>query len=99
MSRKVIISNRSVYHKLAKVEVEIPNDVKTEDVQQWIFDNPQLWDDDLEDTITYANHEFGLGLVNGMEDAGADSETRYDVLEKDVKDIEVEYTQVYGGHL
>jgi len=42
MSRKVIISNRSVYHKIAKVEVEIPNDVK---------------------------------------------------------DIEVEYTQVYGGHL
>ncbi len=34
---KVKIINRSVYHKYAEVEVEVPNDV--EDIQEWLIEN------------------------------------------------------------
>ena len=37
---KVKIMQRSVYHKYAEIEVEVPKDV---DVQEWLMDNEVNW--------------------------------------------------------
>ena len=38
---KVIISNRSVYHKYAEVEIEVPDGLECDDIQKWLVDNEQ----------------------------------------------------------
>ena len=35
---KVIIQQRSVYHKYAEVEVEIPNSIKEEDISEYLIE-------------------------------------------------------------
>lgn len=99
--RKVVVSNRSVYHKYAEVEVEVPNNVAEENIEQWLYDNSEQYDSQLDQKISEAEYVFGTGLYDfaGMEDAESDSETRYDVMNKIIDNIEVSYTQVYGGHL
>lgn len=98
MNRKVLVSNRSVYHKYAEVKVEVPSDVKEENIEQWLWDNPEKWEIDLDQKLSESEYEYGFGLDGGMSEIEAESETRYEVL-KSVNDIEVEFQQVYGGHL
>lgn len=85
---KVKIQNRSVYHKFAEVEVEIPNDV--EDIQEWLIENEQTYIYEMDASINEAKYVFGTGLYDfkGMEDAESDSEWRYECEEKKI-----------GGHL
>ena len=101
MNRKVVVSNRSVYHKYAEVEVEVPNNIAVEDIEQWLYENSEEYDSLLDQKLSESKYIFGTGLYNfvGMEDAESDSETRYDVMNKIINNIEVNYTQVYGGHL
>ena len=98
MSRTIVVSNRSVYHKYAQVTVEVPNDVKEENIEQWLWDNPEKWENNLDQKLEATEYEFGFGLDGGMNEIESESETRYDVF-KSVNDIEVEFEQVYGGHL
>ena len=37
--RIVWITQRVVYHKVGEICVDIPNDVKTEDVGEWLMNN------------------------------------------------------------
>ena len=75
---KVRIQNRSVYHKFAEVEVEIPNDV--EDVQQYLVCNEELYTEKIDKAMSEAEYVHGTGLYDfdGMDDAESDSEWRYD---------------------
>ena len=96
MGRKVVISNRSVYHKYAEVTIEIPNDIKDDDISQWLYDNELEYTDALDEKLSKAEYEFGLGvdLVGGMDEVESESETRYDVVDPEVKG---RFT--FGGHL
>ena len=38
---KVKIMQRSVYHKYAEVEIEVPNDIKDKDVLEYLQENEE----------------------------------------------------------
>ena len=73
---KVKIIQRSVYHKIEEIEVEIPDDC--EDVQNYLVCNEDLWVDELDKKMDKAEYEWGFGLGDGMEDDGEESEMRYE---------------------
>mgnify|MGYP003655333963 CR=1 FL=1 len=69
--RKVTITERRVYHKVAKIEVEIPKDIPSSDVNEWLLENNEKWEEDLDDKFNYGYY---------MNEPQSDSETRYDVI-------------------
>ena len=87
---KVKIMQRSVYHKYAEVEVEVPDTIKEEDVQEYLIDNEDLYFEEIDEKISKAEYEFGFGLDNdaGLDEKDNESEWRFDIVGKQ-----------YGGHL
>lgn len=83
---KVKIMQRSVYHKYAEIEIEIPNDV--EDVQQYLVYNENLYVDKIDEEMSESEYEYGSGVndYTGMNEPESESEWRY------------EYEGI-GGHL
>jgi hypothetical protein len=59
---KVKVIYRQVYHKIAEVEIEIPNDVDEFDVQDYINDHEELWVKDIDKKNSEASYEYGFGL-------------------------------------
>ena len=80
---------RSVYHKYAEIEIEVPNDIKDDDMQSWLLENEYLYTGKIDDKIHEAEYEFGFGLDNdaGLDEKDNESEWRF------------EYGDRYGGHL
>jgi|TARA_R110000765_G_scaffold40648_1_gene87270 hypothetical protein len=91
MEREVIVSNRSVYHKYTQIKVKVPNHVKDADVNTWLQDNEDKWQEDMDKKVDKTECEFGFGLDSGMNEPESESEWRYDVL------ICKEHSS--GGHL
>jgi len=87
---KVKIMQRSVYHKYTEVEIEVPNDIKDEDMMDWINNNEQLWADQMDTKFEESEYEFGSGVYDydGMNESHSDSEWRFEIVGKN-----------YGGHL
>lgn len=90
---------RSVYHKYAEVEIEVPNDWNNKDgidgyyydhLNDYLFDNEGLYADGIDEKISKAEYEFGFGLDNngGLDEKDNESEWRYEVV-----------GEQYGGHL
>ena len=57
---KVKIRQRSVYHKISEIEVEVPKDV--DDVQNWLLCNEDKWNDDMQIALDNATIDFGNGM-------------------------------------
>ena len=87
---KVKIMQRSVYHKYAEVEVEVPDTIKEADVKEYLIDNEDLYTEKIDEGIDRAEYEFGFGLDNdlGLDEKDSESEWRFEVVGKQ-----------YGGHL
>ena len=85
---KVKVIYRQVYHKIAEVEMEIPNDVDEFDVQDYINDCTHLWIKDIDKKNLEASYEYGFGLGDGMDEKDQDEEWRYEIVGKKI-----------GGHL
>jgi hypothetical protein len=100
MKKTIIISNRSVYHKYAEVEIILPTDIKEEEIADWLFENSTLWEDKLDDKLSESEIDFGFGLdydaqknrQGFMDDSESESETRYDLYESHP-------LKITGGHL
>ncbi len=88
---KVIISNRSVYHKYAEVEIEVPDGLECDDIQKWLVDNEQTYISKMNNAINETNCKFGFGLSEGMNEKDNCSEWRF-AIKEDGK-------LTYGGHL
>ena len=88
--KKVIVRTRAVYHKVAEIVVNVPDEVENENVRDWLWDNEHFFIDELDDKLSDAPYDFGRGLEDGFDDDSADSETRYDIFNSD-DDI------VFGG--
>ena len=88
--RKVIISQRSVYYKYAEVEVEIPEGVECNSIQEHLIENEHLYQDEIDKAIDKSEYEFGFGIDEhgGMNEQDSESEWRFDVVGEN-----------YGGHL
>ncbi len=87
---KVIISNRSVYYKYAEVEIEIPEGVECNNIQEHLIENEHLYQDEIDKAIGKSEYEFGFGLdeCSSMNEQDSESEWRFDVV-----------GEKYGGHL
>jgi len=85
---KVKVINRSVYHKFAEVEIEIPNDVG--DIQEWLIDNEHTYIYEMDKSINESKYQFGSGVddYDGMNEPLSESEWRYECDELNI-----------GGHL
>ena len=85
---KVKIMQRSVYHKYAEVEIDIP-DMECNDIHEYLLENENLYIDKIDEAISEANFEYGNGVndYTGMDEPLAESEWRF------------EYGNKYGGHL
>tara|TARA_B100001063_G_scaffold46908_1_gene40689 strand:+ start:5972 stop:6430 length:459 start_codon:yes stop_codon:yes gene_type:complete len=90
--RSVTITERRVYHKVAKITIELPKDLPLEDTMEWLEDNTGKWEQSLDNKFKDATLEYGIGLDNPsckhMNKSESDSETRYDVNNEN-----------YGGHV
>ena len=80
---------RSVYHKYAEVEVEVPDGMECNDIHEWLLNNENLYIDKIDKAISEAEYEYGSGVddYRGMNEPESDSEWRF------------EYGDKYGGHL
>tara|TARA_R100000808_G_scaffold10659_1_gene28153 strand:- start:4413 stop:4808 length:396 start_codon:yes stop_codon:yes gene_type:complete len=87
--RSVTITERRVYHKVAKITIEIPKDIPLEDTDEWLWGN-DAWEQALDNEFNHAELEYGTGVeeVPNMNEPEANRETRYDVNNEN-----------YGGHL
>ena len=92
---KVKIMQRSVYHKYAEIEVEVPNEIEgyimqKKDIWGYLSENEDLFIDEIDKKISKAEYEFGFGLDNdgGLNEKDNESEWRFDIVGKQ-----------YGGHL
>jgi hypothetical protein len=86
--RVVRISSRTIYHKFCEIEIEIPKDLKEDEVADWLFENENKWTDDLSQANGEAILNFGFGLGDGMDDKDEEHEMRYDIVGEN-----------YGGHI
>lgn len=90
--RSVTITERRVYHKVAKITIELPKDLPVGDTEDWLDENKSKWEQSLDNKFKDATLEYGLGLDNpscdGMNESMADRETRYDVNNEN-----------FGGHV
>mgnify|MGYP003650224564 FL=1 len=91
---KVIIQNRSVYHKYAEVEVSIDKDDyedykinnKYGNIQDYLLEKEHLYSDEIDEAISKAEYNFGNGVNehDGMVEKESDSEWRYECKELQV---------------
>ena len=79
---KVKIIQRAVYHKIAGVQIEIPNDIDEFDVQDYINDHEELWVDDIDKKLSEENYEYGFGVGDGMAEQEQESEWGYPIVIK-----------------
>ena len=88
--RSVTITERRVYHKIAKITIELPKDLPLKDTEEWLNNNEGKWEQDLDNRFNDAELKWGHGIDkhDGMENFENNSETRYDVN-----------GEKYGGHI
>ncbi len=91
---KVKIINRSVYHKYAEVFIEVPDNIKKEELLDYLNENSQMYEYEMDSAINEADYEYGSGIgeYRGM-DEDVDSEWRFEYEGDEEGDGYV------GGHL
>ena len=96
---KVKILQRSVYYKTAEVEIDIDMNLydnwrldngKYADIGDYLIENEDLWSDKIDEAMSDAPLEFGLGMDDGANwtDQDQSCEYRYECDELKI-----------GGHL
>tara|TARA_R100000951_G_C2518907_1_gene142758 strand:+ start:266 stop:532 length:267 start_codon:yes stop_codon:yes gene_type:complete len=87
---KIRISQRAIYHKVAVVEIDIPDNIKLDDVSDYLNENEHLYVDRMENKMSVSEYEYGFGMGIGADwtDQDQEAETRYDIE-----------SEKYGGHL
>lgn len=61
MTMKVKIQQRSVYHKFAEVEIEVPNHLTEDNLTDYLFEHEDLYIDKIDEAMSEAEYEFGFG--------------------------------------
>jgi len=87
---KVKIEQRSVYHKFVELEIEIPDTIEEDKIDEYLLSIEDQWIDDIDHKINEAEFVMGTGLYDhpGHEDSEAEHEWRYECEEWGI-----------GGHL
>ena len=76
---RVKIIQKSVYHKYAEVEIEVPNGMECNDLHEYLTDNEDLYIDKMDKALNKAEYQYGSGVYeySGM-DRFLDSEWRFE---------------------
>jgi hypothetical protein len=87
---KVKIEKRSVYHKFVELEIEIPDTIKEDEIDEYLLSIEDQWIDKIDHKTNQSEFVSGTGLYDhpGHEDSEADHEWRYECEEWGI-----------GGHL
>lgn len=86
---KVKIQLRSVYHKFAQVEVDVPDNLSEDTIAEYLFENEDIYVDKIDEAMDEAPHLYGFGdEYDGMNEMDRESEWRFDCDELEI-----------GGHL
>lgn len=87
---KVKIEQRSVYHKFVELEIEIPDSVETDNIDEYLLSIEEDWIDDMDHKLNETEFVSGTGLYDhaGHEVPEAEHEWRYECEEQKI-----------GGHL
>ncbi len=86
----VRVSQRRVYHKIAELEIVLPDNIKLDDVSDYLNENEHLFVDRLDNKMSVCKYEYGFGISRDSywTDEDQEVETRYDIE-----------SEKYGGHL
>ena len=93
---KVKIQQRSVYHKFASVEIDVPDNLNSAQLIEYLWDNEHLYVDEMDEAISKATYEYGFGTSDDandhnksyMNEPESESEWRFDCDKLEI-----------GGHL
>jgi len=95
---KVKITQRSVYHKIAQIEIDVPvpKDSFFDTIHEWIINNDEEWVDKIDHELNKQEFVFGNGMDddNNWTDKNENSEWRIDA----VRETELGKMPT-GGHL
>tara|TARA_Y100001937_G_C7067024_1_gene306516 strand:+ start:616 stop:858 length:243 start_codon:yes stop_codon:yes gene_type:complete len=61
---KVRISTKAVYHKVAEVEINIP-DMENEKVLDYLLENENLYTDEIDEKLSEKEYDYGSGYEGG----------------------------------
>jgi hypothetical protein len=100
---KVKITKRVVFHKIADTTIDVPDNISKFEMDEWLLMNENEWifkvdrklgfvEDEVNEVQEVSEAKFGFGLGDGMVEADAEVEERYDILDDNGKPI-------YGGHI
>ena len=89
-TKKVVISTRVVYHKIAEVTIQVPIEIPNDEVDEYLINN-DVYGSQLEINLAKAEFEGGLGLDDNFDDEEAEEETRFDIYNSNDEVI-------WGGH-
>ena len=100
---QVKITKRVVFHKIADVTIDVPDNISKDKMSEWLLMNENKWIFEVDRKLGFMNDEvnevqevsetkFGFGIGDGMIDEDAEVEERYDILDENGKPI-------YGGHI
>jgi division protein CdvB (Snf7/Vps24/ESCRT-III family) len=100
---KVKITKRVVFHKIADITIDVPDNISKFEMDEWLLMNENEWifkvdrklgfvEDEVNEVQKVSEAEFGFGLGDGMVDEDAEVEERFDILDDNGKPI-------YGGHI
>lgn len=59
---RVKILQRNVYYKVAKIEIEIPDSVDEDMIDEYLNSHEELWVDQLRDRINMKDYKYGFGM-------------------------------------
>ena len=90
-TKKVVISTRVVYHKIAEVTIEVPIEMYDDEVDEYLINN-DVFSEQLEINLDKAELERGFGLNDKFDEIDTTTETRFDVYNSKGK-------TTWGGHI
>ena len=90
-TKKVVISTRVVYHKIAEVTIEVPIEMYDDAVDEYLINN-DVFSEQLEINLAKAELERGFGLNDKFDEIDSTTETRFDIYDSKGKTN-------YGGHI
>ena len=89
--KKVTITTREVYHRIASVTIDVPSNVGIHDIQVWLWENQDSYQEEIDNALENTDISMGLGMGDRMDDPTAESEQLFDFFEDNEK--------TYGGHI
>lgn len=77
---KIKVLQRNVFHKVAEIEIEIPDSVNEDMIDEYVNEHEELWVEQLEEQMRSTDYGYGFGMDtdHGWTDKDHPCEYRYE---------------------